>query len=154
MKTKPERVAVDPRLLEGLHECAAFNIRSTARRVTHYFDEALAPTGLRVTQTSILVGLARHQPTTVGELAEILVLDHSTLVRNLKRLEEMKLVVTRHGQDRRTRTVQLSPKGSQKVEEMIPLWRDAQERLIKKLGHENWQQQIESLKGIRDAIEI
>lgn len=141
---------IDQTMLEDLDRCVAAHLRSTARVVTQYYDKALAPIGLRITQTSILVTVARNQPATIGELAEVLGLDHSTLVRNLRRLEEMKLLVTRHGSDRRTRTVTLSPMGLRKVEEMLPLWQGAQQKLLKRLGNERWQSEIDTLEEIRD----
>lgn len=145
---------IDLKALDGLDECVASHLRSTARVVTQYYDQALSPIGLRITQTSILVTVAKHQPATIGELAEALGLDHSTLVRNLKRLEEMKLLSTQHGIDRRTRTVMLSERGARKVKEMVPLWREAQQKLVKKLGIDRWQNQIDTLGEIRGFADV
>jgi hypothetical protein len=70
--------------------CAA--LRQAARRVTRFYDEALAPTGLGVNQFSILARLSRVGPSTIQDLARLLVMDRSTLGHLLRPLEKRGLV--------------------------------------------------------------
>ena len=42
-------------LREVARTCACANLRKAARAVTQVFDEALAPSGLRITQFTLLV---------------------------------------------------------------------------------------------------
>jgi hypothetical protein len=50
-------------------ECNCFAVRSAARHVTQFYDQFLAPVGLRTTQFSILVRLKRMGPLTINALA-------------------------------------------------------------------------------------
>jgi len=143
--------SINPEVLAELERCAACNLRATARAVTNYFDKAFSSIGLRVTQTSILAGIARLQPTTVGELAAALQIDHSTLVRNLKRLKELNLFTSGKGEDRRTRTLSLTEKGEKKVLETIPLWREAQGKIERDVGGD-WDKHLEFLRELRESV--
>jgi len=117
---------------ETICNCAA--IRQAARRVTRLYDQALAPTGLRITQLPILAGLAANGPTTMGALAERMVMDRATLGHNLRPLEADGLVTMSVGEDRRSRVVSLTPAGRQKLAEARPLWRAAQKAFETKFG--------------------
>lgn len=61
--------------------------RKATRRVSQLYDSILAPTGLRSTQRSILLYIARFGSPNMGQLAASLVLDRSALCHNLKPLE-------------------------------------------------------------------
>ena len=50
--------------------CACANVRKAARAVTQLFDEVLQPTGLRSTQFTLLVAVARLGEAPVTRLAE------------------------------------------------------------------------------------
>jgi hypothetical protein len=66
--------------------CACFNFRKASRAVTQHFDEQLQPTGLRSTQLVILLAVAVYESSGMAELARALVMDRSTLTRNLRPL--------------------------------------------------------------------
>jgi DNA-binding MarR family transcriptional regulator len=68
-------------------DCNCSAVRSAARHVTRLYDQLLAPTGLRVTQFSILAKLTRRGPLTINALAEDMVMDRTTLGRNIRPLE-------------------------------------------------------------------
>jgi DNA-binding MarR family transcriptional regulator len=70
--------------------CAA--LRQAARRVTRFYDEALAPIGLGGNQFSILVRLNLVAPSTIQDLARLLAMDRSTLGHLLRPLEKRGLV--------------------------------------------------------------
>jgi DNA-binding MarR family transcriptional regulator len=85
-----------------------------ARHVTHLFDTALAPSELKLTQFSILAELAHRGANlpTMGELAQAMVMDRSTLGHNLRPLERDRLTeLTASEGDRRSRRVRLTPAG-------------------------------------------
>src|SRR5258707_5957766 len=65
--------------LNGTGSCASFNFRRAARAVTRFYDQALEPCGIRSTQFTILVGVAKTQPTSISALADVLVIDNTTL---------------------------------------------------------------------------
>jgi DNA-binding MarR family transcriptional regulator len=98
------------------------------------YDEALKPSGLLATQYIVLVAIQKDQPATIGQLAETLVMDRTTLTRNLKPLAKSGLIVSGTGGDLRTHVVSLTPKGKNAVEKAFPLWRKVQGRVAKTLG--------------------
>jgi DNA-binding MarR family transcriptional regulator len=122
----------------GLVEAGLCNftaLRKATRRVSQLYDVALAPSGLRSTQRSILIHIARAGAPTMGALAADLVLDRSALAHNLKPLERDGLVsVTPDPQDKRSRLVRLTPLGEAKLAETKELWVIAQHRFEAAFG--------------------
>jgi DNA-binding MarR family transcriptional regulator len=107
------------------------------RRVSQIYDEALAPCGLRSTQRSLLVGIARAGRPTMGELAASLVLDRSALAHNVKPLERQGLVeVVADEHDKRNRLLGLTEAGWAKLAQSTPLWEEAQRRFEHAFGDE------------------
>jgi len=88
--------------------CACSNVRNAARAVTQLFDELLQPTGLRSTQFTLLVAVARLREAPVTQLSRALVMDRTTLARNLKPLESLRLLTVEAGTDRRRHLVRLT----------------------------------------------
>src|SRR6266850_2087685 len=72
--------------------CNCFAVRAAARHVSQYYDRLLAPTGLRATQFSILAKLKRTGPLTISALAEDMVMDRTTLGRNILPLQRDGLI--------------------------------------------------------------
>lgn len=107
-------------------ECHCTQSRRVARRLTDLYDAELAPSGLKVTQFSLLRMVARLGEPTITALAEATGLDRSTLGRNLKVLAQMDLVTLGSGRDERTRLVSLSAVGRASIGAAEPLWRQAQ----------------------------
>lgn len=114
--------------------CACAQVRKTARLLTQHYDAALRPTGLKVTQFSILRTLDKLSDVSMTALAECLVLDRTGLTRNLKPLERDGLVEIRPGRDSRQRIVQLTALGREKLEEALPVWQDVQNGIVGTLG--------------------
>jgi len=124
------------RLREVARACACANLRKAARAVTQVFDDALAPSGLKVTQFTMLVTSRLVGESTINELAERMVMDRTTLSRNLKPLVRSGLLEMQPGEDGRTRLVQLTPAGEQALKEAYPLWQQVQQETVSALGEE------------------
>ena len=118
--------------------CACLNVRKAARAVTQLFDEVLQPTGLRSTQFPLLVVVALRGEAPVTQLAEELVMDRTTLARNLKPLESEGLLTIEAGTDRRRHLVRLTERGLQALARALPYWEQAQHQVVTRLGHEQW----------------
>jgi len=104
----------DTRLKHELCNCLA--LRQAARHVTQFYDHFLAATGLRTTQFSILAKLRRLGPMTISALAADLVMDRTTLGRNLQPLEREGLVAVVQGRaDRRSREIRLTDAGAERL---------------------------------------
>jgi DNA-binding MarR family transcriptional regulator len=117
--------------------CNGTAMRRAMRRVSQIYDAALAPCGLRSTQRSILVSIARAGRPAMGELAASLVLDRSALAHNLKPLEREGLVeVVADERDKRSRLVALTAAGRAKLAQSLPLWEEAQRRFERAFGEE------------------
>ena len=124
------------RLREVARACACANLRKAARVVTQVFDEALAPSGLRVMQFTLLVTSRLAGESTINELAERMAMDRTTLSRNLKVLVRSGLLQMWPGEDGRTRLVLITSAGEQAIEEAYPLWQQAQQETVGVLGEE------------------
>ena len=126
---------------EALDGCVCFNLRKTARAVTQTYDDLLRPAGLRTTQFSLLAVLASHGPLTIRALADRMVMDRTTLSRNLKLVEAQGLVSVATGPaDRRTRIVDLTESGLAALARALPLWQRAQSHMVGRLGESGWRQ--------------
>ena len=118
--------------------CTCFNLRKAARAVTQVYDAALQPVGLKATQFSLLAAAGAAEGRTVGQLAEALVLDRTTLTRNLAPLVRDGLISVEEGSDRRARLVEVTPAGRRLLKRAWPLWRGAQDRMVGDLGDRQW----------------
>ena len=117
--------------------CICNNLRRAARLVTNYYDKLLEPTGLRVSQITILVVLYRFGVQTINEMAGKLELDRTTLTRNLKPLANQGLLTIAPGSDQRTRVVALTSKGEAVLLKVLPLWEQAQAYMVAGIGEAN-----------------
>lgn len=116
--------------------CACGNLRRATRELTQYYDEILQPSGIRITQFTFLVNLARAGALTVTQLAEKLVMDQTTVTHNLHILEKDGLVERKTGHDKRTRIITITPQGQQALVKAIPLWEQAQAQIVSGFGQE------------------
>jgi DNA-binding MarR family transcriptional regulator len=115
--------------------CNGTALRKATRRVSQLYDAVLAPCGLRSTQRSILVHIARAGAPAIGGLAAALVMDRSALAHNLKPLERDGLVaVVVATTDKRSRLVKLTARGEAKLNESTELWAVAQNRFEAAFG--------------------
>ena len=141
--------------LHGTGYCASLNFRRTARAVTKLYDLAFQGTGIRSTQFTILIGVAKIQPVAIGALGAILVIDSTTLTRSLAKLQKQGLLtVSKRGQ-RRRRFVSLTEGGVKALAESLPGWRAAQERFVKAVGSDFWlgfRSELERLSNV--AVEL
>jgi len=128
--------------------CACNALRRSGRALSRFYDEALAETGLRVTQYSLLSTLSRSGPAPLTALAEELVMDRTTLSRNLLPLERAGLVVLESGRDRRTRYAHLTAEGERRLAEARPYWLAAQEQVTERFGRERLKALVAELTAI------
>src|SRR5271165_7227654 len=118
-------MSADTRLNPELCNCLA--LRQAARHVTQFYDQFLASAGLRTTQFSILARLRRLGPMTISTLAADLVMDRTTLGRNLQPLARERLVVVVKGRaDRRSREIRLTETGVERLRAAVGGWAKAQ----------------------------
>ncbi len=114
--------------------CYCNGARQAARAMTQVYDAALAPSGLGVNQFSLLSALAIQGPVALGQLAEAIVMDRTTLTRNLRPLEKAGFVESVAGNDRRTRELRISDEGRARLAEAMPYWEEAHADMERRLG--------------------
>jgi len=127
------------KLREVARACACANLRKAARAVTQIFDVALAPSGLKCTQFTLLVTARLAGEETINGLAEWMVMDRTTLSRNLKPLVRDGLLETLPGEDNRTRLIRVSAEGERALAGAYPLWEVAQKGVVDALGKERFE---------------
>ena len=116
--------------------CQCTNMRRASRATTQFYDELLEPSGLKVTQYSLLNHLKRLGPLTMNELSKAIRLERTTLVRNLKLLETMDLVSINADKAAKGRLVHLTEQGLTSLERAVPYWNQAQQYLKELLTEE------------------
>src|SRR5262249_51140085 len=118
-------------------ECPGMRVREASRLLTRTYDEALRPLGLQMSQLSVLVAVAifGERGAGIGSLAQVLVMDRTTVTRSVQALRKAGLVsVGRSPADARARVVVLTRAGERAIEAAHPLWMEAQQRLRDSLG--------------------
>jgi DNA-binding MarR family transcriptional regulator len=124
-----------PSAIDEIASCTCLRLRKATRRVTQIYDQMLEPSGLTIAQFSLLAQLLVQKEISIGELAEALVTDPTTLTRNIKPLNERGLLQIFHdAEDRRRRLVMLTKEGRALIPVAYPLWRKAQAQLKTLLG--------------------
>lgn len=109
-------------------------VRRTARVVGNYYDMHLKSAGLKGTQFTLLNAIFLNPSITITQLADLLLLNRTTLNRNLKPLERQGLVRTSPGKDQRTRVLNLTQEGRNILQSALPLWLEAQSGVVETLG--------------------
>ena len=127
-------------------ECHCTTLRRTTQHLTHVYDRALADVGLKVTQYSLLRMIDRLDAPNLMKLSQVTGLDRSTLGRNVRVLERMKLVTLASGElDERATVVALSSQGQVTLKDAIEVWRRTQKKVERALGPE-------VIAQLRDAL--
>jgi DNA-binding MarR family transcriptional regulator len=121
------------------HNCTLNSLRKLMRSVAKEYDEQLAPMGLRSTQFSLLVTLQKCGIVSISHLAQVLVMERTTLTRNIKPLIDNSLVENRVEKDKRVRLIVITEKGIELLASAEPLWNQAQQSLVERLGDDRWQ---------------
>ncbi|RLJ16015.1 MarR family transcriptional regulator [bacterium endosymbiont of Escarpia laminata] len=132
--------------------CAVFNLRKASRAVTKLYEEIMKPSGILPTQFTLLVVTRAFGPVTISSMAELLVMDRTTLTRNLKPLEREGLLRVVAGKDdKRSREISLTNKGLEQMEEALPLWQEAQCRIDQALGSARLDRMLDDLTAVVSA---
>jgi DNA-binding MarR family transcriptional regulator len=130
--------------------CAGINLRRASRAITHYYDRLLVEAcDLRATQIPPLIALYLAGSQTINEMADRLELDRTTLTRNLKPLQVRGLLTIEPGTDQRTRRVTLTRRGASTLLKALPVWEQAQARVVQGIGEERYRTLLAQLANIR-----
>ncbi len=114
--------------------CMGMRVRRAARAVGNFYDLHLKSVGLKGTQFTLLNAIFLNPSITITQLADLLLLNRTTLNRNLKPLERQGLIRISPGEDHRTRILQLTREGRSILQQALPLWLEAQSGVVETLG--------------------
>lgn len=130
-------------------ECNCLAVRQAARHITQFYDQCSAPSGLRTTQFSILAKLKRLGPMTINALAADLVMDRTTLGRNILPLQRDGLIAVVKGRtDRRSKELRVTEAGAERLRAAIKGWVEAQTRFEAVFGADR----TSELRGLLHAV--
>jgi DNA-binding MarR family transcriptional regulator len=118
--------------------CACTTLRKTSRAVTRFYDDAIAASGLSISQFSLLRSLSRLGPTPLSDLAERMVMERTSLYRMLAPIETRGLIAIMPGKGR-ARVAALTADGRAIMESTAEAWEGAQSRFVQTLGADKWQ---------------
>jgi DNA-binding MarR family transcriptional regulator len=132
-------------------QCNCLAVRQAARYLTQFYDQFLASSGLRTTQFSILAKLRGFGPLSINALAKELVMDRTTLGRNMLPLEREGLIeIVPGSSDRRTKELRLTGAGVARLRAASPGWNQAQSRFEEAFGRKR----SSELRGLlREVVE-
>jgi DNA-binding MarR family transcriptional regulator len=100
------------------------------------YDEALRPLGLKVSQLNILVVTVKLGTARPAEVCDLLLLDPSTLSRNVERMQAHGWLEVVNDPDRRAQPFCITAVGQDLLKRAMPLWEQAQRRAAELLGPE------------------
>jgi DNA-binding MarR family transcriptional regulator len=129
--------------------CAAGTLRRANRVVSRYYDSILKPSGLRATQYTVLSLVAHKTPISINQLAKMLVMDRSTLARDLQPLERQGFVsIAISESDNRVRLASITKQGQAIIRLAQPLWLEAQTQITEVFGQDRLLNLINELKEV------
>ena len=115
-------------------DCTCFRIRGAARRVTQIYSKHLAPTGLKISQFSLLGFVSAEGPVSIGRLSDLLATDRTTLTRNLGPLLKDGLVERVQSGDKRRHELVATQAGRALFKRALPLWAAAEQEVRDAMG--------------------
>ena len=129
--------------------CNCLALRQATRHVTQFYDRFISPLGLRATQYSILARLHRKGPMTINALAADLVMDRTTLGRNIRPLQRDGLIAIGPGEtDRRRKELRLTRSGLARFQAAQKGWTKAQA----KFEHAFGQRRAKALRTLLEDV--
>src|SRR6516162_4385528 len=131
--------------------CIAVRLRLLNRVITNFYDDALRPLGLKVSQLNILIVTAKLGLARAAQVCKILHLDTSTLSRNVKPLQAHGWLEVVREEDARAQPFRLTPQGKRLIEKAVPAWQEAQRQATELLGDEGIGLLDKAAKKLRQA---
>lgn len=120
--------------IETVHQirdqCLCLATQRAARVLARRFDRLFAPLGITNGQFSMMVALSGQWKPRLGELAQFLAMDQTTMTAAIKTLEKRGLVGLQADEgDARVRRPVLTEAGRKVVAKAAPLWREEHARV-------------------------
>jgi DNA-binding MarR family transcriptional regulator len=133
-------------------ECLCGNTRMAARALTAIYDEYLAPARVSSSQLAVLWCVIGAQPVSMSEAASLLVMDKTTVSRNVSALLETGLVAVRSGEDARVRLLTSTARGRAVFARAMPLWESAQAHVAERMGPTRFTEAVLQTRRLARAV--
>ena len=143
--------ALDDYRMRGF-DCLCGNTRMAARALTSLYDAYLAPAGISASQLAVLWCVIGGEPLAMGDIARFLVMDKTTVSRNVAALVAARLVTVRAGDDARVRQLSSTAKGQRVFRAAMPLWESAQKHVTQRLGSERFADAVRHTRRLARAL--
>jgi DNA-binding MarR family transcriptional regulator len=128
--------------------CLTFNLQRATRSLVRGFEEAVREAGLTAPQFTTLALLDGFGEMSVGQIAERLGTERTTMTRNLELLADKGWIAPAAAEDQRMRAYALTEAGRRRLAAAMPAWRAYQRRLVEKLGQGQAHEFVETLRKL------
>ena len=133
-------------------ECLCGNLRMASRALTHLYDAHLGEHGLTVNQLTVLWCVIATRGATMGAIAAAVVMDKTTVTRNLGALVSMGLVRLKRGEDGRERRVSATARGERTFAAAMPAWEAAQRAAARAIGRGRFKSLAAQARRVARAV--
>ena len=142
---------MDPKTAKHMKTyCLMVKSRRAARSITRRYNKLAREHGLQATQLGLLFAIAGGGFGSISELAERTAIERSAMTRNLQALRKKGLIQADNEGRGRAQRVSLTQEGEKHVEEFIPVWFEAHDKVRAEIGEEKWNQVQDALKILAD----
>ena len=121
-------------------DCLEANSRKMSRVLSMIYNKAMKDSKIKPSQFSLLNVINGKGKISIGELSKIMLMDQTTVTRNIKLLKKSGYVQINTGSDRRVKEVSLTAKGQEIRKKALPAWQNVQDQVWNQLGEEKVQQ--------------
>ena len=129
-------------------ECVCATARQTARMLTRLYDASLRVIGIEAAQLSLMMALERAGPATQVELSRWLLLEKTTVSRNVNLLERKGWIQSSPGEDKRQHRIKLTPAGRKLLAAAKPEWKKVQDSLRSSLPADQWDEMLRMFRSV------
>lgn len=140
------------RSVNNITNCTNMKLRKATRLVTQAYDAEIQIAGIKSTQFTLLATLNALGNPAITKLAEVMVMDRTTLSRNIKPLINKGLVTSGSEQDLRVKQVSLTAEGRALLSEAMPHWQQIQDTVVERMGKKRWDQFLVDLDIVIDVM--
>lgn len=118
--------------------CTLADLHKASRLLTIIYNEHLKDTGATIKQLSMLKAVLRLGPLDITTLSSAMAMERTSTSRLLNPLIARGLLASNTGSDRRQKNISITMLGREMVSRCQPLWRQAQDELMSRLGETKW----------------
>ena len=138
---------IDPRT------CMNGKLRKLHRLINSAYMSNLKPFGIKGSMLSILFIIGKMPGINQKSIADALILDQSTMTRDLKTLETKGWIIKNRGSDARSKVLELTQTGYELLEEITPVWEKMHHAVEKILGQYNIQNIDQIMAAIKSNLD-